>query len=103
MGVCEMFGYTPSDLLGKNINYLIPDFCTELHTQVLINKLNKFKTQMTQNFRNGVKTSNKNNFKEIFVFGKNKLKHAIPLSMKVCIMYTQDQNDLFFAAKITNE
>ena len=103
MGVCEMFGYTPSDLLGKNINYLIPDFCTELHTQVLINKLNKFKTQMTQNFRNGVKTSNKNNFKEIFVFGKNKLKHAIPLSMKVCIMYTQDQSDLFFAAKITNE
>ena len=103
LGVCEKFGYIPTDLIGKNINYIMPDMYQELHKQVLLNKLNKFKTQMTQNFRNGIKNSQKAIFREVFVFGKNKLKHAIPLSMKVTLLTTQDQSELFFAARITNE
>ena len=103
LGICQKFGYMPTDLIGKNINYIMPDMYQELHKHVLINKLNKFKTQMTQNFRNGIKNSQKASYREIFVFGKNKLKHAIPLAMKVTLLTTQDQGELFFAAKITNE
>ena len=47
----------PTDLIRKNINYIMPDMYQDLHIHVLINKLNKFKTQMTQNFRNGIKNS----------------------------------------------
>ena len=103
LGICEKFGYVPADLIGKNINYIMPDMYQDLHKQVLINKLNKYKTQMTQNFRNGIKNSQKASYKEILVFGKNKLKHAIPLAMKVTILTTQDQSEIFFAARITNE
>ncbi len=103
LGICQKFGYIPTDLIGKNINHIMPDMYQELHKQVLVNKLNKFKTQMTQNFRNGIKNSQKASFREIFVFGKNKLKHAIPLAMKVTLLTTQDQSELFFAARITNE
>ena len=103
LGICQKFGYMPTDLIGKNINYIMPDMYQELHKLVLMNKLNKYKTQITQNFRNGIKNSQKASYKEILVFGKNKLKHAIPLAMKVTILTTQDQSEIFFAARITNE
>jgi hypothetical protein len=106
LGICVMFGYSQNDLVGKHIDFIMPDMYQELHKQLLHIKLNKYKTIMNSNMKNnGVKTSMRGTttYKEIFAFGKNKLKHAVPFAMKVTLMYTQDQSELFFASKIMND
>ena len=106
LGICVMFGYSQNDLVGKHIDFIMPDMYQELHKQLLNIKLNKYKTIMNSNMKNnGVKTSMRGTttYKEIFAFGKNKLKHAVPFAMKVTLMYTQDQSELFFASKIMND
>ena len=104
LGICVMFGYSQNDLVGKHIDFIMPDMYQELHKQLLHIKLNKYKTIINSNIKDNVKTNLKAaSYREIFAFGKNKLKHAVPFAMKVTLMYTQDQSELFFASKIMND
>jgi hypothetical protein len=66
-------------------------------------KASRFKTQMTQNVRSGVTGNQKSNFKEIFVIAKNKLNQAVPLSMKVTLIYEHECNELFFVGRLYNQ
>ena len=58
---------------------------------------------MIQNVRSGVTGNQNSNFKEIFVIAKNKLNQAVPLSMKVRLIYEHDLNELFFIGRLYNQ
>lgn len=103
LGICKMFGYTQTDLVGKHIDFIMPDMYQQLHKQVLISKLNKYTHLMNQNSRNNVKGNQKGAYREIFAFGKDKSKYAVPLALKVTLLSTQDQSELFFASRIMND
>ena len=103
LGVCVMFGYSQNDLVGKHVDFIMPEMYQELHKQLLLMKLNKYKTVMNSNTASNTRTALRSSYKEVFAFGKNKLKHAVPFAMKTTLMCTQDQSELFFASKITND
>ena len=101
LGICKMFGYSQSDLVGKKIDEIMPDMYQELHKQVLVSKYNKYTHLVNQK---GVpKGGGKGSYREIFAFGKDKMKYLVPLAMKVTLLSTQDQNELFFASRIMND
>ena len=102
--LCSLLGYTPEELLGKNINFIMPEIFHSYHDKLLMEKASRFKTQMTQNVRSGETTNHKSNFKEIFVIAKNKLNQAVPLSMKVTLIYEHDNEyELSFIGRVYNQ
>ncbi len=100
---CSLLGYTPNELIGKNIDFIMPEIFHSYHEKLLIEKASRFKTQMTQNVRSGFTGNQKSNYKEIFVIAKNKLNQAVPLSMKVTVYYKHEFNELFFIGRLYNQ
>ena len=100
---CSLLGYTPDELIGKNIDFIMPEIFHSYHEKLLMEKASRFKTQMTQNVRSGVTGNQKSNFKEIFVIAKNKLNQAVPLAMKVTLIYEHELNELFFIGRLYNQ
>ena len=101
---CSLLGYTPDELIGKNVDFIMPEIFHSYHDKLLMEKASRFKTQMTQNVRSGVTGNQKSNFKEIFVIAKNKLNQAVPLSMKVTLIYEHEElNELFFIGRLYNQ
>ena len=98
LGVCTLFGYGQADLVGKHVNSIMPDMYHDLHNQLFINKVNKCKSSISTS-----KSNIKSPFKEVFAFGKNKFKYAVPLAMKVNLMATQDHSELYFSCRIMND
>ena len=66
----------------------------------LISKYNKYTHLVNQK---SLKGTQKGSYKEVFAFGKDKMKYLVPLAMKVTLLSTQDQNELFFASRIMND
>ena len=98
LGICTLFGYGQADLVGKHVNSIMPDMYHDLHNQLFINKVNKCKSTFSTS-----KSNIKSPFKEVFAFGKNKYKYAVPLAMKVNLMATQDHSELYFSCRIMND
>ena len=100
---CSILGYTPDELIGKSVNFIMPEIFHSYHQKLLVEKASRFKTQMTQNVRSGVTGNQKSNFKELFVIAKNKQNQAVPLSLKITLISEHEFNELFFIGRLYNE
>jgi hypothetical protein len=100
LGICSMFGYTRQELIGKNVDIIMPEIYHKSHKQSLLNKINDHKksTMNIQNVRNFKPT-----FREIKGFGKNKSRYLIPFTFKVTLVPSNEQNDAVFLAKISQD
>ncbi|EAR89805.2 transmembrane protein, putative (macronuclear) [Tetrahymena thermophila SB210] len=83
----QIFGYTPSELINKNCNILIPDQLKQIHDNIL----NKF---VTSGQLNGI------NAGQLQVFGIKQNGFAIPLNMRLKLDQTQ-ANDFGASAFFT--
>lgn len=107
LGVCAIFGYTKEELLGKDIDLLIPEQFQKTHKMMLTERLNEYKkhvannhhTQLNNNNNNKTNTANAK-FMDIQVFGKNKSRYLVPLNMSVALLPTDQNDETYFAAKI---
>ncbi|KAL4453407.1 hypothetical protein ABPG74_017614 [Tetrahymena malaccensis] len=83
----QIFGYTPSELINKNCNVLIPDQLKQIHDNIL----NKF---VTSGQLNGI------NAGQLQIFGIKQNGFAIPLNMRLKLDQTQ-ANDFGASAFFT--
>lgn len=101
LGVCTLFGFSKSELIGKNVEFLMPEVYQKYHRNILLSKINDYRKntmtaeQLAKNF--------KPVFKEIFSFGKNKSRYLVPLSIKVAFVPNEEKNDSNFVAKIFSD
>lgn len=57
IGICNIFGYTKNELLGKHINLIIPEQMQKAHKNILEQRVAAYKKQLsnyTTNYNNGI-------------------------------------------------
>ena len=86
LSTCSLFGYTKDEIIGQNLNMLIPDIMQKTHTKILEKKTSNSKI-------NHSAINSFNFYKEIKSFGITNAKYLIPLHMRIAFLITeQDQN-----------
>ena len=114
LGACEIFGYNKYELVGKNLNTLIPEIYQKEHEKILSDRLlyyrkddineDNFKKDDEEITKKKIfrKLTYNQNIKELMVFGKNKSKYLIEIYLKNTVLETED-NNIYFIAAINKE
>ena len=98
LNLCPILGYNQSEIIGKNINYLIPELFHNSHNKLLINYNEKTKTTFYKELYN------KDNYipdylhKSVYAMSKSKL--LIPLKLKIYYVQTE-KNEFIYIVEVT--
>ena len=96
LGIYIMFGFTKNELVGKNIDILIPEIFHKEHSVIMTDLANDFKK--TAISITDIKKF-KPNFYSISTYGRNKSRYLVPLNLQNTIIPTEN-NDTVFIAKV---
>ena len=99
MNLCSIFGYNKNELIGKNINILIPELLIKIHNKLLLKYHERAKSLFYKEL------FEKDNYipeyleKEVYAISKS--KYLIPLKLKVYFVQTES-NEFVYLAEIMN-
>ena len=97
---CLIFGYHKEEIIGKNMNILIPEIFQKIHDRTFIEVTDKAKTKFFDNLVN--KTIYRPDFNEICIHAKNSSKYLIPLYLKICLVQTEETELVYIVEISTN-
>ena len=97
LNICVTFGYYKDEIIGKNMNVLIPEIYHKNHEKVFNDKTENIKTEFFENLSK--KINYKPNILEFSGFGKNKSRYLIPLDFKIFFIQTEE-SDLVYVVDI---
>ena len=88
--LCPIFGYNKDELIGKNINFLIPELFHKVHNKILVN----FNENAREKFLNELydKVEYIPEYIEKNVYGISKTKFLLPLKIKVYFVQTEESD-----------
>ena len=99
ISLCVILGFTKSEICGKNINVLIPEFLHKIHDSLLINIYNEH----IKSNKSLILNENKNyEYHNNSTFALNKSKYLVPFNFKSNIIQTDD-NKNYWLLKINKE
>ena len=87
LGFCHLLGYNDQELIGQNLEFLLPDCIQKAHQE----NLNK-KTIVSK-----IGESNQKNLKNHFALLKTSSKCFLPINLEVGIILDEDYNPLIFS------
>ena len=90
---CIIFGYHRNEIIGKNINLLIPELYHKIHNKIFNENAEKMKTEFFECLSKNIIYNPK--FSKFIAFGRNKSKYLIPLYLKIFFIQTEE-SDLAF-------
>ena len=93
LGICPIFGYSKNEIIGKTIEFLMPDIYQKKHREVLKEKLKEFKKNLFSTQEQKV------TYNEIYTFGKNKSKYLIQINIRP-ILFQTETDEIFFIARL---
>ena len=98
LSICPLFGYTKEELIGRPLDYILPElFCT-FHKKTLIEKIEEFKkTMLVKNKSMSLKVRSEP--KVIETFAKTKMKYLVPIKMKIALVASEEGN-IFGVSKV---
>ena len=96
--LCNLLGYTKSELLGKHINFLLPKIFHERHTNIIKQKSEEHKLNFFEKLYTNSIYSPDFIEKDIYCISKSKL--IIPLTMKIYLV-NNEENELVYIAEFT--
>jgi len=96
--LCQIFGYNRSELMGKNINFLIPEILHKEHDILLSNFNEKSKNILFEDLYNRGNYIPEYLQKEVYAVSKSKL--MIPIKQKVYLVQTEG-NELVYIIELT--
>ena len=97
INLSKIFGYKKEEIIGKNINILIPEIFHQKHNLIILNYLKNNKLKFIKNLYDKKKFYPDFIEKETFILSKSKF--LIPIKLKIFFVQTE-KNDFVFIAKI---
>ena len=95
--LCQIFGYTRNELLGKNINYLIPELFHKAHNKLLYNFNEKSKNTL---FKELFKKDNYiPQYLEKQAYAISKTKFLVSIKLKIYLVQTEG-NELIYIMEL---
>ena len=101
LSLCLLFGFTKEELIGKPLDFILPELFCIPHKNALHEKVDEFKKTMLVKNRN-LSARIRSKPKIIQSFAKNKMKYLVPIKMKIAFVSTEDGN-IFGIAKFIVE
>jgi len=101
LSICPMFGFSKEELIGRPLDYILPElFCT-YHKKILEEKVEEFKkTMLVKNKNMSLKV--RSEAKIIETYAKTKMKYLVPIKMKIALVASEEGN-IFGVSKIIIE
>ena len=88
LNACSILGYHKHEIIGKNMNILIPEIYHKRHNRLFNETTEKTKTEFFENLSNKVLYIPK--FFEFSAYGRNKSRYLIPFDFKIFFVQTED-------------
>ena len=82
MGVCRIFGYSKAEIVGKNVEILMPQMYAKEHSKILMNCVNSSNDEATKG-------------NERFVIGSHKSQYILPLILTTKLHLSVNQGIQF--------
>ena len=96
--ICPMFGFSKEELIGKPLDFLLPELFTIHHKKLLIEKVEDFKKTILAKHKN-MSLKVRSESKIIQTFAKTKMKYLVPIKMKLSLVASEEGN-IFGVARI---
>ena len=91
LSICPKFGFTKEELIGKPLDYILPELFCIHHKKLLVEKVEEFKkTMLVKNKNMSLKVRSEP--KIIQSFAKTKMKYLVPIKMKVALVASEEGN-----------
>ena len=94
LGIYIMFGFTKSELVGKNVDILIPEIFHKEHNEILVDLINDFKK--TSIDITEIKKY-KPTFCNISTYGRNKSRYLVPINLQNTIIPTENNDNVLIS------
>lgn len=94
MSLCSLFGYEKEELIGKQIETLLPGIYTQAHQRFLLNIINYYKNKLYDNY--SLFQNFKIEFKDELTYAVNKSKYLLPINSKATFFPNEDGNEYFY-------
>ena len=99
--ICPMFGFSKEELIGKPLDFLLPELFTIHHKKLIVDKIEDFKKTILAKHKNmTLKVRSKP--KMIQTFAKTKMKYLVPIRMKLSLVASEEGN-IFGVARIITQ
>ena len=98
LNICPLFGFSKEELIGRPLDFILPElFCT-YHKKVLTEKVEEFKkTMLVKNKNMNLKARSQP--KIIETYAKTKMKYLVPIKMKISLVASEEGN-IFGISKV---
>ena len=93
LSICPLIGYQKYEIIGKNINLLIPNIFIKSHNHMLKKLLFKTKCQFYETLSKKIKYIPEQISQVVYC--KNKLKYLVPFHFKVFFVQTEEGEQIF--------
>ena len=95
-----LFGFTKEELIGRPLDYILPELFIIPHKKLLSDSTEKFRKSNI--LKNTTASKIRSDFKNIETFGRNKMKYLIPVKMKNVLVSTEE-GKIYGVSKIVEE
>ena len=100
LSVNVLFGFTKEELVGRPLDYILPELFIIPHKKLLQEKVENFKKSII--LKNNTTSKIRSDFKLIETFGRTKMKYLVPIKMKIVLVSNED-GKLYGVSKIITE
>ena len=99
--ICPMFGFSKEELIGKPLDYLLPELFCIPHKRLLIDRVEDFKKTILSKHKN-MTLKVRSEPKTIQTFAKTKMKYLVPIRMKLSLVASEEGN-IFGVSRIITQ
>ena len=91
LSLCPLFGFTKDELIGRPLDFILPELFCIPHKKIIFEKVGEFKKTMLVKNKN-LSARIRSEPKIVQSFAKNKMKYLVPVKVKIAFVSSEDGN-----------